>query len=218
MTRRRSQMFQVSKRRRKSSRSSGISGGWIALFLGMFLAITILRFLIQFLQTPSGLVSLIVVIALAIAFFVWRKQRREQRERERIARLQTLGDILTLTPLEFEQLTGKILTSWGYHKVQIVGGSGDLGVDVIAYDQQRNKIAVQCKRYAPGNSVGSPAIQTFFGMMVHHQAQRGLFVTTSTFTQPAINLANARGIMLIDGNRLVGIVQGIQQALVTRQP
>jgi restriction endonuclease Mrr len=138
------------------------------------------------------------------------RQEKERQEQERIARMKSLGDILVLTSKEFEELTGKILEANGFHDVQIVGGSGDLGVDIFALDQFGYKHAVQCKRYAPGNVVGSKTIQTFFGMMFHHQVLKGIFVTTSTFSRPAIDLANQRDIQLIDGNQLIGLIKKLQ--------
>ena len=142
----------------------------------------------------------------------WERQEKERQEQERIARMKSLGDILVLTPKEFEELTGKILEANGFHDVQIVGGSGDLGIDIFAWDQFGYKHAVQCKRYAPGNTVGSPTIQTFFGMMFHHQVQKGIFVTTSTFSRPAIDLAIQRDIQLIDGNQLIELLERLQQS------
>ena len=51
-------------------------------------------------------------------------------------------------------------------------------------------MVVQCKRYAPDNLVGSPVIQSFIGMVkIHHKADLGIFVTTSGYTLPAMNLA-----------------------------
>jgi restriction system protein len=61
---------------------------------------------------------------------------------------------------------------------------------------------VQCKRYAPDNLVGSPVIQSFIGMVkIHHKADLGIFVTTSGYTLPAMNLAkeHADYLRLIDG-------------------
>ncbi|BCL83562.1 restriction endonuclease [Ktedonobacteria bacterium brp13] len=140
------------------------------------------------------------------------EMRQQILERERIARLKSLNDILVLTPREFEKLTGKILEQiGGLHNVQHVGGSGDLGADLIGLDSHNEKVIIQCKRYAPGNMIGSPSIQTFIGMIhVHHKVQKGIFVTTSKFTQPAIDLANKHNISLIDGDDIVKFVQAIQ--------
>ena len=246
MGRKQYQVFRTSPRR--SVRSSGNGSGCIAAILGIFVLLMVLGALVQFLQSPAGWLSILVIAGLIVAFFVWRKQKRDQqrqtwlfqqqqqaawqrqqqqaqwqqRERERqererqeqekIARMKSLGDLLVLTPKEFELLTGKLLQQNGICNVQHVGGSGDLGVDLMGFDPNGNQIVVQCKRYAPGNSVGSPDIQKFIGMMhVHHQAQKGIFVTTSTFTQPAIDLAAKHNILLIDGDRLIKLLQGLQQ-------
>jgi restriction endonuclease Mrr len=151
----------------------------------------------------------------------WERQERERREqerlererqeREKLARLKSLGDILILTPTEFEELTGKILTSNGLYDMRRVGGSGDLGADLIALDEHGKQVIVQCKRYAPGSAIGSRDIQNFIGMMnVHHKAEKGIFVTTSKFTKPAIDLAEKHKILLIDGDRFLSLMQAMQ--------
>jgi restriction system protein len=138
------------------------------------------------------------------------RQLQAQKERERLARLKTLGDLLTLTPAEFEEAIGKMLALKGLYNVQRVGGSGDLGVDLIANDAHGNRVVIQCKRYAPGRTIGTPDLQKFIGMMfVHHKAQRGIFVTTSTFKQTAIDLADDKDILLIDGNSLVNLMKSM---------
>lgn len=138
------------------------------------------------------------------------RQLQAQKERERLARLKTLGDLLTLTPTEFEEAVGQILASGGFLNVRRVGGSGDLSVDLLATDVYGNRVIVQCKRYSPGRSIGSPDLQKFIGMMVvQHKAQKGIFVTTSTFKQTAIDLAKDKDITLIDGNTLVRLMQGM---------
>ncbi len=139
----------------------------------------------------------------------WERREWERQDQERLRQAQTLGGILMLSPYDFEKLTGTLLRAWGYQNVQRVGGSGDLGADLTAINEQGELVVVQCKRYAPGKSIGSPDIQKFIGMMnVHHGASRGIFVTTSTFTQPAIDLAKQHSIMLIDGDDLTQLVQG----------
>lgn len=118
----------------------------------------------------------------------------------------SLGDMLELTPTEFEEFTGKALESLGYTNVTRVGGSGDLAADLTATDPQGRSAIVQCKRYTPGSKVGSPAVQSFIGMKsVHHRVDRGIFVTTADYSQQAIDLAKQHDIVLIDGDDLVKI-------------
>ena len=138
------------------------------------------------------------------------RQERERQDQERLRQAQTLEGILMFSPYEFEEFTGRLLQYWGYQNVQQVGGSGDLGVDLTAIDGQGELVVVQCKRYAPENAISSPALQKFIGMMnVHHGASNGIFVTTSRFTQPAIDLAAQHSIELFDGERLVQSVQSM---------
>lgn len=115
---------------------------------------------------------------------------------------QSATGLHQLSPGEFEQAVGHILSRIGYHDVHTIGGSGDLGVDVGCIDSDGNRVIAQCKRYAPGHKVGSPEIQLFIGMAyTHHCVAPGcaLYFTTATFTQPAIALAKQHNIRLIDG-------------------
>ncbi len=70
-------------------------------------------------------------------------------------------------------------------------------------DKAGSRVAVQCKRAMPDNPIHSPAIEAFFARLVHHGAKRGLYVTTSEFTDSAQTFAAQRDIELIDGSDLV---------------
>lgn len=131
----------------------------------------------------------------------------------------SLGDMLTMTPQEFEEFTGEALSAMGYTNVNRVGGSGDLAADLTATDPQGRSAIVQCKRYTPGSKVGSPALQQFIGMKsVHHQADRGIFVTTADYSQQAIDLAKQHQIVLIDGDDLVKIAALVMTKGVNPSP
>jgi hypothetical protein len=140
-------------------------------------------------------------------------QRREEAERIRqaeISRRKTLDGLLSLSPTEFERAVGAMLVTYGYSHVKHTGGAGDLAADLICFDSDGNRIVVQCKRYAVNNLVGSREVQMFIGMaQVHHRATRGLFVTTSDFTQPARTLGNSHRefLTLIDGKLLTKMMQ-----------
>jgi restriction system protein len=126
--------------------------------------------------------------------------------------LNGIGEFLVLTPPEFEKCTGRILQSFGYRDVQHTGRGGDLMADLTATSPQGESTVVQCKRYAPGKAIGTPEIQKFIGMIsVHHKAQKGVYVTTSTFSMPARNLAAQHAILLIDGATLIRMTQQISQ-------
>ena len=143
------------------------------------------------------LVGIVTLCALGIAICVYPVYRYRTRLR---MRMRTLGELLVLTPREFEYAVADLLHDLDYRDIRLVGQTGDLAADITCRDRKGRSIVVQCKRYAPGARIGSPDIQTFIGMItVHHGADRGLFVTTSLFSKPAIDLAQRHGIQLIDG-------------------
>jgi restriction system protein len=69
-------------------------------------------------------------------------------------------------------------------------------------------VYVQAKRYAAGNNVGAAAIRDFFGSLDRFKAAKGLFVTTSGFTQEAEETARllSKRIVLVDGIRLAQLM------------
>lgn len=134
------------------------------------------------------------------AFIAWWPDRGPKNAGKR-----SLPQWLELSPGDFEKAVADHLRSEGYRQVEVVGGAGDLAADIIARDQRNRQVVVQCKRYAPGNPVGSQEIQTFIGMVVvHHKADRGIFVTTSTLTDPARSLATQHNIQVVEGKDLSG--------------
>ena len=111
-----------------------------------------------------------------------------------------------MTPEAFERLTQRLLRESGFINVQVTGRTGDGGIDGKGIARINGlmsfHIAFQCKKYQ--GSVGAPEIRNFRGATVG-VADRGLFITTGTFTRAAIEEANRVGaapIDLIDGDML----------------
>ncbi len=90
--------------------------------------------------------------------------------------------------------------------MRVFGGAGDRGVDIKCTDSDGMQVAVQRKRYT--KKAGLPAIQSFSGSRRMHRSQRAIFVTTSTFTAPAIRDARDLDIELISGAALAGLCSG----------
>ncbi len=120
------------------------------------------------------------------------------------------------TPAFFEKTVVRLLITMGYGgsvtelDKALVGKSGDDGVDgVIDQDPLGlDRVYVQAKRYADGNTVGAGAIRDFFGSLNLFKATKGLFVTTSAFTISARETADRLGtrIVLIDGTQLARLM------------
>ncbi len=124
---------------------------------------------------------------------------------------EILDGIRVAPPAFFERLIVSLLIAMGYGGTTVdagraIGRSGDDGVDgVIDQDPLGlDRVYIQAKRYLPQNSIGPAAIRDFFGSLDMHKATKGLFVTTSGFTQAAAETAERLGkrIVLIDGRTL----------------
>lgn len=126
-----------------------------------------------------------------------------------------LDKIRESPPRFFENLIVKLLLAMGYGGAseaagQALGRAGDEGVDgVIDQDPLGvDQVYIQAKRYADGNNIGAGAIRDFFGALNLKKAQKGIFLTTSSFSQSAIQTAKDLGmrIVLIDGQRLAKLM------------
>jgi restriction system protein len=126
-----------------------------------------------------------------------------------------LDRVRAAPPDFFERLIVNLLLAMGYggsaaDAGRALGRSGDDGVDGVI-DQDAlglDRVYIQAKRYAAGNSVGPGAIRDFFGSLDRHKAAKGLFVTTSGFTSSARETADylSKRIVLIDGEQLTRLM------------
>lgn len=127
---------------------------------------------------------------------------------------QTLAQDLLIkikncTPSFFEQLVVDLLVKMGYggsikEAGQAVGKSGDEGIDGIIKEDRLglDVIYIQAKRW--NDTVGRPEIQRFIGALAGQGAKKGIFITTSSFSEKAREFApkNDTKIVLIDGEQL----------------
>ncbi|MEZ0001618.1 restriction endonuclease [Sinorhizobium fredii] len=130
-------------------------------------------------------------------------------------RAELLERIVQNSPAFFEQLIVDLLVAMGYggsHKnaAEQLGRSGDGGVDGVINEDRLglDRIYVQAKRYAFGNQVGRPEVNAFVGSLVGLGATKGVFVTTSTFSQLAKEFVKhlAQRVILIDGTELADLL------------
>lgn len=120
--------------------------------------------------------------------------------------------IAKMSPAKFEQFSRALLTKMGVQftrkSVQV---SNDGGIDGYGYhidedDFRTTRVVIQCKRFNT-NPVGEPDINQFLGAMNKFQADYGVFITNSRFTNQAREAAReGTPITLIDGNDLIKLV------------
>ena len=121
---------------------------------------------------------------------------------------EQLSVVLTqkLEPAAFERLVQRLLRESGFIQVEVTGRTGDGGIDgkgiAKIHGFMSFHVLFQCKRYK--GSVGAGEIRDFRGAMVG-RADKGLFITTGTFTAAALKEATRDGappIDLVDGDEL----------------
>ncbi len=122
---------------------------------------------------------------------------------------ELLDALSQVSPGYFETIVLDLLHKMGYGTSRTdllrVGRAGDGGIDgVISLDRLGlEKVYVQAKRWQ--GSVGRPDVQAFYGALAGQRANKGVFITTSTFSQQAIDFAKSvERVVLVDGGKLAG--------------
>ena len=156
--------------------------------------------IILFALLYNVMLGLALITCLIVIGYWWFKKKY-------LIRVSTINELMNLSPSEFERAIATLLMDLGYRNVKVTGGAGDLERDITCKDKNGRTVMVQCKRYSQNHPVGSPEIQLFIGMLVtEHKADRGIYVTTSYLTQPAMKLARKHGIEVWDRDRLADLL------------
>lgn len=131
--------------------------------------------------------------------------------------LQVLTE--TLSPDAFERLAQRLLRECGFIEVQVTGKSGDGGIDGIGIakvnDLMSFHVIFQCKRYESKRAITAHNIRDFRGAMAG-RTDKGLFITTSTFTRDAQKEATRDGappIDLINGEQLMDKLKELKMGI-----
>lgn len=141
-------------------------------------------------------------------------------EQELVAKLGLLDTIKLLPPKGFERLCKRILHVLGFTEVVVTGSSGDGGIDGLGVLRVNELVSMrvlfQCKRYQ--GSVSSKEIRDFRGAM-SGRTDKGIFLTTGTFTSESVKEAFRDGvppIELVSGDRLVELMEKHQLGVIPR--
>lgn len=127
----------------------------------------------------------------------------------------------SLPPSGFERLTQRLLREAGFQQVTVTGKSGDGGIDGIGTLKVNPfvsfNVLFQCKRYQ--GAVTPSQVRDFRGAM-QGRADKGLIITTGTFTLDAKKEARRDGvppIELVDGEALVEMFEQHELGLVPKR-
>ena len=122
---------------------------------------------------------------------------------------ELINQIMSMSPSFFEKLVVDLLEKMGYGTGNVTQYSNDSGIDgIITTDPLGfDPIYTQAKRKSPDNRVGRPDVQAFAGAL--GRFTRGIFITTSSFSNSAIEYAKNyphATIVLIDGQQLTNLM------------
>lgn len=137
----------------------------------------------------------------------------EQINKELSANL--LSEIMERSPAFFEKMVVQLLLKMGYGSALedgfVTGCSGDEGIDGIIREDKLgfSSIYIQAKRWVEDKAIGRPEIQKFVGALAGQGAQKGLFITTGTFTKEARSYVEKQlstKVVLVDGEKLTKLM------------
>lgn len=130
-----------------------------------------------------------------------------------------------MNPTQFEGLVLNLIRALGYggptEELEHTGGAGDFGVDGIVHLDRLglDKIYLQAKRYKPENKISSRQIQEFFGALKGRHATKGIFITTSSYHDSAIEYAKSVSdtLVLLDGTRVAELMIDAQVGVTAKR-
>lgn len=129
---------------------------------------------------------------------------QDEIQQELVKTLRSLSD------KGFEELCARLLRHIGFENVKVTGRAGDEGIDgegfLLINRFVRTKVMFQCKRYE--GTVGPDKSRDFRGA-IQGRAERGILLTTGTFTRGAVEAAareNATPIELVDIDELIKLL------------
>jgi len=142
------------------------------------------------------------------------KEPVEEMAEEIDYRSALLGILQNLPADGFERLCQRLLRESGFETVTVTGRSGDGGIDGIGILQMNPfvsfKVLFQCKRYT--GTVNVSQVRDFRGAMMG-RADKGIIITTGTFTSDARKEATRDGvppIELVDSEKLLSMFEVLE--------
>jgi HJR/Mrr/RecB family endonuclease len=174
---------------------------WVFLFSGRMLA-----FLVEPLPSLLGIpepwntLGFFVAGAILFGLSYFLKRREREKLHKTVENAKIPGDLLDISPAQFEKMAVELFQMAG-HSAKRTGSTGDHGIDVVVNSKKGEKWVVQCKRWR--GYVGEPVVRDFYGAMQHEKADRGIIITTGTYSKAAQEWAKGKPIVLMDGNEFL---------------
>lgn len=168
--------------------------------------------LINWLATLSVFTWILILVGIMGLIFLKRYavHQRELEEAERrkleIKRQGNLDQLKKMKPREFEYFVSDLFKQMKYD-AHMTNETGDGGKDIFIYKESFFGL-VECKRLNTSKAT-RPQIQKFHSAIIDCKADKGYFITTGEFTAKASSYVLDKPIDLIDGDRLIRLIEEI---------
>lgn len=111
---------------------------------------------------------------------------------------------------QFEYFCADVLRRNGFENVSVTSGSGDQGIDIIAYKDDI-KYGIQCKCYH--SDIGNKAVQEVYAGKAYYNCHIGIVLTNRDFTRSAIELARNNGVILWNRTKLLQMIENCEDII-----
>lgn len=155
------------------------------------------------------LVPLICVFGAILSFM--RRRKRESLVNT-VTQSATADALNGMSWREFEMLVGEAFRLQGYTVTESMAAGPDGGIDLVLR-KGNEKFLVQCKQWK-AFKVGVEIVRELYGVMTAEGAAGGFVVTSGTFTSDARDFAQGRNVTLLDGPKLLGMIQQARLAKI----
>lgn len=146
-------------------------------------------------------VTLLIVIVCIIIYQIAKKNNKEKLEQKFVNETRNYD---SMEGHQFEYFCADVLRRNGFQNVSVTPGSGDYGVDIIAFKDGR-KYVVQCKCYS--QNVSNKAVQEVYSGKSFYDADVAIVLTNRYFTQSAVDTAYKNGVILWNRDKLNSLIR-----------
>lgn len=176
-------------------------GTWFGILLLLVAAYEYIQ------QYPFIIIIILAVVIATILVKSFKKKRLAKR-------YSTIEDLLKKygkKPTDFEHYVANMYSFLGY-KTKVTPPANDEGKDIEMW-KDGLKYIVEVKLYSPQNKIGREKIQKLHSAMIDSKASKAIFVTTSDFTDNAVDYAKKHGIELVNSKELVSLINTVKKQM-----
>lgn len=150
------------------------------------------------------LLNIMLCVPVFVLILLYMKHRKPT-QRKRKSHLRSI-DYMKLDDYQFETFCANVLNANGY-QMMVTKKSNDGGKDLVGWNSRNERVFGEVKHYKDSNKVSRPLLQKLKGAMVDARVEKGVFITTSSFTREALEYAKRNKIQCIDRSGLERLIR-----------